>query len=537
MFYEEDKVNILIALLKEYGIHNIVLCPGSRNAIIVNNILEDGSFNCYPVTDERSAGFFALGLALNNEASAIVVTSGSALLNVAPAVVEAYYQRVPLVVISADRPQEDIDQNVGQTMRQYGAVDNYVAHSVNLTDAMGDNTYFHNRLINEALTCAMSSFRPVHINIPLPSPAECAQSVSLLEVIYNKVTKIERRYDEEDIVMFIDDMFKAKRPMIIIGQDHYLPACQGALEKVKEIVVVLSEPLGDEHARPYAGFIETMTDSMLPDFIVYMGGTTVCRSINSRFSSIPNLKVGRVDNEGEFSSPFRRLDGVICCTPVDFITEVSRYILSENPKKSMVFYEEWQQAFDNEERRLQSIDDTYLTAASTVKYFEEQLEDMEYGYHVHYANSTAVRLACQYAYGHKIWCNRGVNGIDGSLSTAAGFSASCNPDEVVFCVIGDLSFFYDQNALWNSNLGGNLRIIMLNDNHGGIFDNVKGLEKCSKRDRFVAGRHSADARGICTQNDIGYLSAKTVDEMHLGIVTLLTAETERPMVLEVMLKN
>ena len=306
---------------------------------------------------------------------------------------------------------------------------------------------------------------------------------------------------------------------------------------MKEIVVVLSEPLGDEHARPYAGFIETMTDSMLPDFIVYMGGTTVCRSINSRFSSIPNLKVGRVDNEGEFSSPFRRLDGVICCTPVDFITEVSRYILSENPKKSMVFYEEWQQAFDNEERRLQSIDDTYLTAASTVKYFEEQLEDMEYGYHVHYANSTAVRLACQYAYGHKIWCNRGVNGIDGSLSTAAGFSASCNPDEVVFCVIGDLSFFYDQNALWNSNLGGNLRIIMLNDNHGGIFDNVKGLEKCSKRDRLVAGRHSADARGICTQNDIGYLSAKTVDEMHLGIVTLLTAETERPMVLEVMLKN
>ena len=107
----------------------------------------------------------------------------------------------------------------------------------------------------------------------------------------------------------------------------------------------------------------------------------------------------------------------------------------------------------------------------------------------------------------------------------------------MFCVIGDLSFFYDQNALWNSNLGGNLRIIMLNDNHGGIFDNVKGLEKCSMRDRFVAGRHSADARGICTQNDIGYLSAKTVDEMHLGIVTLLTAETERPMVLEVILKD
>ena len=108
---------------------------------------------------------------------------------------------------------------------------------------------------------------------------------------------------------------------------------------------------------------------------------------------------------------------------------------------------------------------------------------------------------------------------------------------MVFCVLGDLSFFYDQNALWNSNLNGNLRIIILNNHPGGIFDKVKGLENCSERDRFVAGRHSADARGICTQNDIGYLSAKTVDEMHLGIVTLLTAESERPMVLEVMINN
>src|SRR5574344_2263746 len=143
MFYKEDKVNILIGLLKDYGVENVVLCPGSRNAIIVNNILEDGSFNCYPVTDERSAGFFALGLALHDDISAIVVTSGSALLNVAPAVVEAYYQKVPLIVISADRPQEDIDQNVGQTMRQYGALDKFVERSVNLTDALGDNHSYH----------------------------------------------------------------------------------------------------------------------------------------------------------------------------------------------------------------------------------------------------------------------------------------------------------------------------------------------------------------------------------------------------------
>lgn len=537
MFYKEDKVNMLIALLKEYSVENVVLCPGSRNAIIVNNILEDGSFNCYPVTDERSAGFFALGLSIGMNPAAIVVTSGSALLNVAPAVVEAYCQNVPLIVISADRPQEDIGQNVGQTMRQYGALDNYVACSVNLTDAMGDNTYYHNRLICEALTKSDEYKRPVHINLPLPSPAECEQVDSQPDIPYNYISVPEADCSVDDIKGVMDDMLSASRPMIVLGQESATLALHEELEVLKKYVVVLSEPLSDIDARPYAGIIDSMPDSMLPDIIVYIGGTTVCRSINSRFASIPDLKVWRVDKSGEFTSPFRRLDGVLRCCALDFIRIASNYIKKIKPVAPSAFYKLWQEAFADEAKRLMSIDENVLTAAATVKYFEEQLEDMDYDYKVHYGNSTAVRLACQYASGHAVYCNRGINGIEGSLSTAAGHAVICEGMQNVFCVLGDLSFFYDQNALWNSNLNGNLRIIILNDHHGGIFDKVKGLEKCHKRDRFVAGHHSADARGICTQNDIGYLSAKTVDEMHLGIVTLLTAETERPMVLEVILKD
>ena len=530
MLYKEDKVNQLIALMNEYDVENVVLCPGSRNAVLVNNIVESGMFKCYPVTDERSAGFFALGLSLDCGLTAIVVTSGSALLNVAPAVVEAYYQHVPLIVISADRPQEDIDQNVGQTMRQYGALSNCVCRSVNLTDAMGDNMYYHNRLINEALFEMEEHEAPVHINVPLPEPSECktAEKVNFNPGYFFE--DMRPSCDARGLDYFFDEFFRSRRPMIVIGQDYASNLWQINLEELKKHVVVLSEPLSDYNSRPYEGIISSMPDSMLPSLIIYVGGNTVCRSMYKRFAASRGLRVWRVGCSGDFASPFKHLDGVIRCSTNLFFDLLSNYIKRRKRENKSSFYKEWQQAFAKEQERLDSINEDELTAATTVKYFEEQLEDID-EYFVFYGNSTPVRLACQYARNHSVYCNRGINGIDGCVSTAAGFSAL--GFGTVFCVVGDLSFFYDQNALWNSNLGGSLRIILLNDHHGGIFDKVKGLENCKERDRYIAGKHKADARGICTQNDVGYLSAKTVEEMHIGIVTLLTAESERPMVLEV----
>ena len=124
-----------------------------------------------------------------------------------------------------------------------------------------------------------------------------------------------------------------------------------------------------------------------------------------------------------------------------------------------------------------------------------------------------------------------MNGIEGSLSTAVGFAATT--DDKVFCIVGDLSFFYDQNALWNQNLGGNLRIILLNNDGGGIFSSLKGLEQNEERKQFIAGEHHTQAQGICAQNDVGYLKARNMEEMQIGIVTLLTKETVRPLLLEV----
>jgi 2-succinyl-5-enolpyruvyl-6-hydroxy-3-cyclohexene-1-carboxylate synthase len=179
----------------------------------------------------------------------------------------------------------------------------------------------------------------------------------------------------------------------------------------------------------------------------------------------------------------------------------------------------------------------YLPAYSemaAVKYFESQfpLHSERSGVEsVHYANSTAIRLANIFAR-HPVYCNRGVNGIEGSLSTAAGFS--CVTEEKVFCVIGDLSFFYDQNALWNQNLRGNLRILLLNNGRGGIFNQLRGLEQSPARDSLVAASHQTSAEGICHQNHVAYQKATDMDSMQQGIRWLLQTKSEHPLLLEVL---
>ena len=532
MFYDNDKVNLLIALLKAYNISDVVLCPGSRNAMIVNNIVSDGSFKCYPVTDERSAAFFALGVSIEKGPTAIVVTSGSALLDAAPAVVEAYYQHRPLVVISADRPQEDIGQNVGQTMRQAGAMDNYVRKSVTLNDALGDNMTYHRRLICEALSAATyGEGGPVHINVPLPNVSECPQ-VSHIDILPEKKVEIIRPTVIPDGVIeeLTDILLDTKRkPMIVIGQtSQQMPI--NKMADLRRVVPVVSEPLSDPSCWPFNGFISTMPTEYLPDFVLYMGDSLVCRSINNRLASVDNLELWRGNADGDFSCPFRHVDKVLACKANELLDQLADKLAQRKTTPASDYLTWWDNAFNEEKQRIEEgVDEYSLTAESTVAYFESQLEDMYYSYETHYANSTAIRLACRHARGHRVCCNRGVNGIDGCVSTAVGHAAAT--DAMVFCITGDLSFFYDQNALWNQNLGSNLRIIILNDHRGGIFSNVSGLENCDSR--YVAGVHNTDARGITTQNDVGYLSAKTVDEMHLGIVRLMTEETTRPMVLEV----
>ena len=497
MYSNKENVNILTALLVAHGIRHAVCCPGSRNSPIVHNLNACPDIQCYPVTDERSAGFYALGMSQALKAPVVVcVTSGTAVLNLAPAVAEAYYQHIPLVVISADRPQAWIDQLDGQTLPQPDALGRFVRKAVSLPEPHNEEEHWYcNRLVNEAL---LVRHAPVHINVPISEPL-FDYSVAQLPA-ERKIELLPADIANTTLTHVCRMFLQAKRPMLIAGQPMN--------PHLDEAVCLVAD-----------------NEDYVPDFVLYTGGSIVSKRVKLFLRKAK--ETWAVNETGEVNDTFMNLTHVIQGDGA-MVADMVRFNLEQQPHP---FVEKWQQLLDKVQQSVAAYEPAYSQMAA-VKFFERRQEsgDRSQKFCFHYANSSAIRLANIYAQ-HPVYCNRGVNGIEGSLSTAAGFSVVT--DEKVFCVIGDLSFFYDQNALWNRNLRGNLRILLLNNGRGGIFNLLKGLEESPARDRFVAAEHHTSAEGICQQNNITYLKAENMDEMQQGIDTLLYIESERPVLLEV----
>ncbi len=499
MYSNKENVNILTALLVAHGVNHAVCCPGSRNSPIVHNLNECPQIECHPVTDERSAGFYALGMSLATGKPVVVcVTSGTALLNLMPAVAEAYYQHVPLVVISADRPPQWIDQLDGQTLPQPDALGRFVKKAVTLPEPHDEEErWYCNRLVNEAL---IEKHAPVHINVPISEPL-FEFSVAELPA-ERKTERIESEMTGMTLNHVVRMFMQSKRPMLVSGQPL--------------------NPHFDE-----AVSLVGNDERYVPDFVLYTGGSIVSKRVKHFLRKAK--ETWAVNLTGEVNDTFMNLTHVIQGDG-DVVADMVRFHLEQQPHP---FVQLWNELLE----RISSHADAYQPAYSqmaAVKCFEQQISNLKSQISnpsVHYANSTAIRLANIYAQ-HPVFCNRGVNGIEGSLSTAAGMSVVT--DERVCCVIGDLSFFYDQNALWNQNLRGNFRILLLNNGKGGIFNMLKGLEQSPARDRFVAAEHHTTAEGICHQNNVTYRKAENMEQMQEGIDWLLHTESEHPLLLEVL---
>ena len=495
MYSNKESVNILTSLLVAHGVRHAVCCPGSRNAPIVHNLTECPDIMCYPITDERSAGFYALGMSqCLQEPVAVCVTSGTALLNLAPAVAEAYYQHARLVVISADRPLAWIDQQDGQTLPQSDALGRFVRKAVSLPEPHDDESrWYCNRLINEAL---LEKHAPVHINVPISEPFFDFCVATLPEE--RKIELLPADISNQTLSHVCRMFVQSKRPLLIAGQP---------MNPSYDEAVCL---IGDD-------------ESYVPDLVLYIGGSIVSKRLKRFLRKAKETWI--VNATGEVTDTFMNLTRVIQGDAA-VVEDQIRFLLEQQPHP---FVQKWETLLAKVRAHAAAYQPVYSEMA-TVKCFESQITIHSSLSTIHYANSTAIRLANIFAQ-HSVYCNRGVNGIDGSLSTAAGFS--CVTDDSVFCVIGDLSFFYDQNALWNQNLRGNFRILLLNNGKGGIFNLLKGLEQSPARDQFVAAEHHTSAEGICQQNNVKYLKAANMEELQQGISTLLNMESSRPVLLEV----
>lgn len=535
MYSDKKNVLQLAALLKEHEIRNVVLCPGSRNIPIVQTLARHPFFTCHAVTDERNAGFFAIGLALNSgKPAAICCTSGTALLNIHPAVAEAYYQQVPLVVISADRPAAWIGQMDGQTLPQDGVFRGLVKCSVSLPEIHTREEEWHcNRLVNEALLAVNHHGKgPVHINVPMSEPlfSFTAEQLPEVRVIqrYNGLNIYEREYGS-----LIARLGKYTKRMMVAGQQTLIYQFERKTAKlVYKHFTWLCEHMANQTVPGIpvknfdallASLDESQLEKLVPDIVVTYGGHIVSKRLKQWLRNHPPKEHWHVASDGEVRDTFGVLTTVIEMDPFEFIEKVA-VLMDSNVGQ------EYPKQWESLSKKMPEPQFGYSAMAAV----GALLHALPANSTLHLANSSAVRYAQMFKLPNdtEVCCNRGTSGIEGSLSTALGYAWVS--DRLNFILLGDLSFFYNMNALWDNGSRGNVRILLLNNGGGEIFGSLQGAQLESPVEKYVKGSHRMSARSWAEANQFDYAAVHDMEELEAALPAFVQADQQaNPQFMEV----
>ena len=543
MYSDKENINILTSLLVSYGVRHIVVCPGSRNAPLVHNFDVSPDITTHAVTDERSAAFFALGLRLRlRQPVAVCVTSGSALLNTMPGAAEATYQHEGIIIISADRPQAWIGQLDGQTMPQHGALGTFASPSVSLPEPHNDTErWLCRRLICEAMianTCP--PFPSVHINVPVSEPLFGFSTPCLPEIPPVGIANLDDQNGRETLRRIL----KGKRRLMVISGQTSDDSVAGLLMDKASGCVFVAEWLSPYGRVRHIDEILRTTcaeelDNMRPDCIVYIGGHTVSKRLRHYMRSLDSRTMFiTVSDDGMLHDVSQHTTLVVKATAGDFMRMICDGAIC--PDADMDFVRRWHDMDNMAARRISASCPPYSQMLA-IRRLEENIDNSKDI--VCYANSLSVRAGMMYASAYR-YCNRGLNGIEGTLSMAAGMAAGAKEEGMtagnmtaaqnVYCVIGDLSFFYDSNALWIQELAGNMRIMLINNQRGAIFGMLPGLDRSPAHKPLIAAGHNATAEGICSQYGMEYYRATDTPSLEEGIRLLTSGVHDRPVVLEVL---
>ncbi|MDA1268304.1 MAG: 2-succinyl-5-enolpyruvyl-6-hydroxy-3-cyclohexene-1-carboxylic-acid synthase [Bacteroidetes bacterium] len=515
----------LVAICAHHGIRQVVLSPGSRCAPLTLAFARHPEMEVKTISDERSAAFIALGMAQQLKQPVVLVcTSGSATLNYFPAIAEAFFQQNPLLVLTADRPPEWVDQWDGQTVFQEELYGKHVKKSFKFPDSFAhpDQVWVAQRTVNEAIHLSRQfPAGPVHINIPLREPFypeqgevfEFSKQPRTFQVDYPNYN-----LGAESLAKLKQELQGIRRLLLVPGQQQPNPELLQVLEELartKRVVVVadsISNMQGEGSITLHDHWMgeEVLQDDLRPDLLLTFGKSIISKSLKL-FLRKQQVTHWHIQSDGQAKDTFQSLSRVLASEPLSFL----RWMLGELPMQDKGYFQGWQDLEIGISAGLHEI----LRGVKFGEYgaLATVLNQTPSTSLIHVANSMAIRYVNFLGRRtQEICCNRGTSGIDGSISTAVG--ACLVRNGLVTLITGDMAFFYDRNAFWHNYTLSNLRIILLNNHAGGIFRLINGPTKQPELEEYFETKQSLSAKSLASEYRFHYASVTTSEELESALL-------------------
>ncbi|WP_025125005.1 2-succinyl-5-enolpyruvyl-6-hydroxy-3-cyclohexene-1-carboxylic-acid synthase [Myroides odoratimimus] len=522
----------IIEICKAKNIQHIIISPGSRNAPLTIGFASDPFFTCYSLADERCAAFFGMGIAQQTAYPiALVCTSGSALLNYYPAVAEAFYSQIPMVIISADRPTSKIDIGDGQTIRQRNVYENHIVYNANLTEEANKE---NDILINNAINTAIAQKGPVHINAPFEEPLyNTVEELTVTPTIINLET-LPLQFKEFD--QYIDSYKEATKKLILVGVNTPDALSQKIIDWLANdpSVIIMTETTSNLHHphcvehidRIITTFSEEDFLAFQPDLLITFGGMVISKRIKAFLRKYKPAQHWHIDTLRHYDT-YNALNKAVLDTPENFFQTIKENVEHYTTSN----YYSWMQSIVT--ARLTK-HESYLKTIpfSDLSVFETLFAKLPKGTQLQISNSSAIRYAqlIKIDVSNPVFCNRGTSGIDGSTSTAIG--AAVATQKPTLLITGDIGFLYDSNGLWNSYIPKDFKILLLNNGGGGIFRILPGHKETPVFNTYFETSHHHTAEHLAKMYNFKYQTATNKEELEQQC-QLFFEDNNSPTILEV----
>ena len=516
MLPHNEQIKIFLEQLLSFSINDIVISPGSRSTPLVNNLLKNKElFNLNLVLDERSAGFFALGKSkISKKSTVLICTSGTSTLNYSPAIAEAYFSQVPLIVITADRPMIYRETGSNQTLNQTNIYSNNIKWFYDIPVTNDDN-FISNVAYKAIYYSNFPTKGPVHINWQFEEPFTDLSTPEINPKITDKTlssTKINISGERtKNIIPILSD----KKGLIIVGSHNY---DNEDILNLSEILnwPIIADPLSNlrdekNYTTPIidsGDLIFRKEDLLLPETIIHIGNLPVSKFISKNLEKVSNHIF--IESSGNISSGFSSIDEHLDISISSLVTQLQK-------QDFKAINNDWKKTYIKLNNSARKIIDRNISKIKEISTKKTILDSIPEDSIFISGNSLPIRildLILSKSKNIKFYGNRGLSGIDGNISIASGISSVTNKN--VFLDIGDLAFYHDLGGLVTAKRNSKSLTIFVNENSGGqIFSLLPQSKDLGEdyNDWFITPHKEINISEISNSLSIEYYNPKSDKEI------------------------